>query len=120
LGTVIGILQYTFCEIIAKLVSGTTPQELIMLIKIFSVAMALTMMNVLVHPFILSMKKYSEMQKMYAMIATVYLLVSIPATFLAGSIGMALSIVFVCLILLVTGMLIIKGKAVPKVEGEHR
>jgi len=120
LGTVMGILQYTFCEIIAKLVSGITPQELIMLIKIFSVAMALTMMNVLVHPIILSMKKYSEMQKMYAMIATVYLLVSIPATFLAGSIGMALSIVFVCLILLVTGMLIIKDKAAPKVEGEHR
>lgn len=120
LGTVIGILQYTFCEIIVKLVSGTTPQELIMLIKIFSVVMALTMMIVLVHPIILSMKKFSEVQKMYATIATVYLLVSIPATFLAGSIGMALSNVFVCLLLLVTGMLIIKDKAVPKVEGEHR
>lgn len=89
-------LMILFCAAsIATLLSGSANNELVSLIRIYSVVVILTMMNVMLNTFILSMQKFNEMQKMYLYIAALFLLVSIPACFLYGSYGMAFSIMFV-------------------------
>lgn len=63
-------------------------EVLVVLLRIFSLMLMLTIMNVLLHSFILSMKRYAEMQRMYITVAFLFILISIPVTIKFGMVGM--------------------------------
>ncbi len=76
---------------VSVLLSGHSSVLLNTLLKILGLAAAIDMLNVLMNTFILSMKRYAEMQKMYLFVAGLFLVVSIPVTYRYGPIGMAVS-----------------------------
>jgi PST family polysaccharide transporter len=106
--TIIGIVNYLFSDRISKLISGIIDKELVSLIEIYSVIIIMTMMNIMLNVFILSMKKFLEIQKMYLHAAAIFLIIGIPVTFIYGSQGMAFSIMIIESYILVSGFIIAK------------
>ncbi|MCF2939760.1 oligosaccharide flippase family protein [Paenibacillus alkaliterrae] len=94
-GVVLGIILVYSSDWVVKLITGEISPELIMLLKIYSLVILFTMMNVLLNPFVLSMEKFNAMQKMYIITAILFLVVSIPATMWLNTYGMVISILII-------------------------
>ncbi|MBI2843610.1 MAG: oligosaccharide flippase family protein [Armatimonadetes bacterium] len=92
IGLAVGSVLFLFSHPIASAVAGRPPVVLPDLLKVFSFIIVLIVMNVLLNPFILAMKKYDDMQRMYMMAAILFVLVSIPATGQFGPMGMACTV----------------------------
>ena len=104
--TIFGMLVMFLSRRIAVLLSGASGNELVVLIKIYSVIIIFTMMNVWLNCFILSMQRFNEMRKMYVSVAMIFLVVSLPASIYLGSYGMAFSILFVEIYIFIYGSII--------------
>jgi PST family polysaccharide transporter len=110
LGGAVGLLLFFFTDKILKLVSGEINLHLVILGKLFSFILLLTMLNVLLNGFILSMNKGKELKKMYMIIALIFLCLSIPLTFLFDEVGMGCSILFVELFICLNSLIITRER----------
>lgn len=95
LGSGITISLFLSANFVSCLITGKFETELISVIKIFSVVTLGTMLNVLLHPVIIAMKKKSEIQNIYVSVAIIFILVSVPLASWYGSQGMAYSLLLV-------------------------
>lgn len=91
-GATIGLIMFFSAGFIDKILTGGYNPELVMLFKIYAFIIALNIVNVILNPFLLSMKKYKEMKKIYGFASIMFIAISIPATYSFYSTGMALSI----------------------------
>lgn len=97
----LAMLLWIFSRLIIDLITGRVEPELILLIKIYSFVIFFTIMNVLVHPFILSMQKYNVMMRIYLKVAVIFIVISIPMTILYKNYGMVLCLLIVELFIFV-------------------
>lgn len=81
--------------LISFLLKGTYDAELIFTLRAIFFVTAGTMLNVFLHPFILSMGKFKEIQWLYFVISMIFLAISIPLTFYLQHLGMIISLVVV-------------------------
>ncbi|MGS2778931.1 flippase [Robertmurraya sp. GLU-23] len=108
----LGIGLYFFSGLVVWVVTGERNPELTSLLEVYSFVIITIILNVLLNPFILSMKKYSQMQKMYVTISVAFLFFSIPATYFLGIIGMAISILLVELFITIQSLRITREKSI--------
>ncbi|MGG1655944.1 hypothetical protein ETC05_08295 [Geobacillus sp. BMUD] len=91
----ITIITFSLSTFFIELVAGNKNYYVSNMMKIGSITIGFTICNVLFNPFILAMKKYTQMKKMYLYISTLFLIFSMPITYFLDGIGMVVCMMFV-------------------------
>lgn len=107
-GICISCVLYMTSEWLTIFLTGKKNLDLEHVLMIFSLIVFFTIMNVLFNPFILSMKEYLRMQRMYITVSILFLIMSIPLTYFWNEIGMVYSIFFVEIFISLNSYLIVR------------
>jgi len=107
LGSILAICLFFLAKYVSYVITGKMDEELIWVIKLFSIVTMGTILNVLLHPMILAMKKYASIQKIYVSIAVLFIFVSLPLVHFYGSYGMSVALIMVEFYIFVRYMLLI-------------
>lgn len=91
----IGVISFFSSAIFIKLVTGYKNYYITNMMRLSSIMIGFTICNVLFNSFILAMKKYVQMRKMYLIISTMFLMFSIPVTYFFKGIGIMVCMIFV-------------------------
>ncbi len=86
---------YILAEVVSWIIQGKADDQLIMLIRGMSLVMMGTIINVLLHPFLLAAGKYKEIKKIYMIISGVFVVISIPLLYAFSYWGMVISMIIV-------------------------
>ncbi|MCQ2009523.1 oligosaccharide flippase family protein [Sporolactobacillus sp. STSJ-5] len=114
-GITLSIIIMLFADNILNLISGQTNPVLSTTLKVFSITMIFTTLNVLYNSFILSMKKNEEMRKMYLFSSIIFLFISLLLTKLTGSVGMAISLLIISIFIVLYSNIITRDfRSIPK------
>lgn len=92
---IMGFGIYFFADFLTIIVTGSENSIVSKLLTIWAFIAIFIFNNIIFNTFILSMEKYSQMQKMYVTVSIVFLLISIPLTFAWKTTGMSISLLFV-------------------------
>lgn len=95
---VCGSVNLIFAEPLIRILSGDSSPKLVELMQIFSITTSLIILNVFLYSSALVMKLYAEMQTISFNVAILFLLLSLPASYKFGSIGIAYLILIVELV----------------------
>ncbi|ASS98121.1 hypothetical protein GT3921_03055 [Geobacillus thermocatenulatus] len=91
----ISVISFFSSAIFIKWVTGDKNYYITNMMRFSSIMIGFTICNVLLNPFILAMKKYVQMRKMYLITSTLFLILSIPVTYSLKGIGIMVCMIFV-------------------------
>lgn len=91
----IGFVTFLGKSYMTLLITGEKNNYIDYLMGMWSIILILTINNVIYNIFILSMKKYKQMKKMYLIVAILFLCIAIPLTNYMDAVGICLSLIFV-------------------------
>ncbi|MGG3734194.1 flippase [Heyndrickxia coagulans] len=94
----VSALMFTFSQLLIKLVTGHENYSLDLLIKLFSIAVLIIIINTQLTQIIYVLNKYNALQKMNLFNAIFFTIISIPLTFKFQSVGMIMSVIIIELI----------------------
>lgn len=110
-GVLMGLIIYIFADFLTVLVTGKSNQMVVDLLSIWSIIAVCIFNNIVINTFVLSMGKYSQMQKMYVSVSILFLIVSIPFTYVWNTEGMSLSLLLVELFIFISSLYITRPTA---------
>ena len=95
LNVVLAFSMFFMARYISIVIQGEVNLDLIRIIQIFSIVTFGTVLNVILHPFILAIGIYSWVQSLYMKISGIFIMISIPLTYYCGLYGMIFSLIVV-------------------------
>lgn len=86
---------YMLAGVASWIIQGKADDQLIALVRGMSFVTVGTIINTLLHPFLLAAGKYKEIQKIYMIISGVFVVISIPLLYAFSYWGMVISMIIV-------------------------
>jgi PST family polysaccharide transporter len=80
---------------ITEILAGEPLPPVVTILRWFSLVILLSATNVVLNIFVLALKRYNEMRRMYVVAAIVFVVCSLPLTWLLGATGMAVTLIVV-------------------------
>jgi polysaccharide transporter, PST family len=100
---------------ITVMINGKYDRDLAIVITIFAAILIFDQLNVMINSFIMALKQFDAIQRMYIVVSAIFLVVSIPATYTFGVAGMAFTMLLVVELFVLLGSLYILNRGISRI-----